>query len=114
MAESSGGGELGIGLRDIKNAGQRLKGPDGLNEQIKFNQHQLKLRVVGGLFTLLIMSCFFSWFFWMPEFVRWGATALTLISFLIYLLIYIRQKNRIARIREAQLKEHRETKEGKV
>ncbi|WP_415891966.1 hypothetical protein ACMXYN_11635 [Neptuniibacter sp. PT8_73] len=50
----------------------------------------------------------------MPEFVRWGATGLTLISFLIYLLIYIRQKNRIARIREAQLTEHRETKEGKV
>ncbi len=113
MAESSGGGELGIGLQDISNAKKRLNNADGLNEQIEFNQKQLDLRVIASFFTLLIMGSLLSWLVGMPDLIKYSITVITLISLFVYLTLYLKKRIMLSKVREAQLDNHRYEKANK-
>lgn len=113
MAESSGGGELGIGLQDIKNAKGRLNNPNGLKEQLEFNQKQLNLRVVASLFTLLIMGTLLSWLVGMPSLIKWGFTSAMLLSMMVYFILLFLRKRKLERLREEQLRQHKKSKATK-
>ena len=113
MGESSGGGELGIGLQDISNAKKRLNNADGLNEQIEFNQKQLDLRVIASFFTLLIMGTLLSWLVGMPDLIKYSITVITLISLFVYLTLYLQKRSKLSKVREAQLGNHRYEKASK-
>ena len=107
---ASGGNELGIGLQDLKNAKGRLLNPNGLAEQIELSQKLLDLRVVASFFTLLIMGTLLSWMVAMPPLIKYGFTSATLLALLIYFIIYIRRRRNLESLRDAQLKEHLESK----
>ena len=113
MGESSGGGELGIGLQDISNAKKRLNNSDGLNEQIEFNQKQLDLRVIASFFTLLIMGTLLSWLVGMPDLIKYSITVITLISSFVYLTLYLKKRSTLSKVREEQLGNHRYEKASK-
>lgn len=103
MGESSGGGELGIGLQNISNAKKRLNSANGLNAQIEFNQKQLDLRVIASYFTLLIMGTLLSWLVGMPDLIKYSITVITLISLFVYLTLYRQKRSKLSKARETQL-----------
>ncbi|MGB0204310.1 MAG: hypothetical protein ACPF9K_04570 [Neptuniibacter sp.] len=111
---ASGGNELGIGLQDLKNAKGRLHNPNnGLNEQIEFNQKLLELRVVASFFALLIMGTLLSWMVGMPPLIKYGFTSAAVLALMIYFIICIRRRRNLEKLRDAQLREHIESKATK-
>ena len=110
---ASGGNELGIGLQDLKNAKGRLHNPNGLNEQIEFNQKLLDLRVVASFFALLIMGTLLSWMVGMPPLIKYGFTSAAALALMIYLIICIYRRKHLEKLRDAQLREHIESKATK-
>ncbi|MFY0676056.1 MAG: hypothetical protein JXR18_02110 [Neptuniibacter sp.] len=110
---ASGGNELGIGLQDLKYAKSRLHNPNGLNEQIEFNQKLLDLRVVASFFALLIMGTLLSWMVGMPPIIKYGFTSSALLALMIYLIMHIRRRRNLGKLRDAQLREHIESKTTK-
>lgn len=113
MAESSGSGELGVGLQDIKNAKDRLHNPNGLSEQLEFNHKQLSLRVVASFFTLLIIGALLSWMVGMPPLIKWGFSLAALLSMITYLVLLLLKQIKLEKLREAQLRKHTESKAAK-
>lgn len=110
MAESSGGGDLGVGLRDISSAKERLVKANGLQEQIDFNQRQLNTRLLAGYFVLLIISVLTAWITWMPELIRFGFLLLFVTSLAALLFMQRLKKHQLGKLREQQLIRHQAQK----
>lgn len=107
MAESSGGGELAVGLSELRKAKDRLNRSDGLNQQVEFNQKQLRLRTVASCYALIFFAVLYSWMVGMPALIRYSL--LLIATFVCVVLIVKRRKYKLdlARVREQQLEDFR-------